>query len=125
MERREGALPSCPILNSATYALFLFSPHLPSLLSSIVSLSPSLPPSYQLPPPPTSARSQHGSPHIVFPESSKVDESLLIRAGYCMISVGMDELICARECVHNFVCLFPAARVYEHIEICGCVWQYF
>ncbi len=147
MERREGALPSCPILSSTTYTLSLslslslsFSlPLLASLLlSSIVSLISTLSPPTT---PTSSSLSQHGSPCIVFPESSKVDGSLLIRAGYCALSAGMDELICARGCLHDpeyiyiyiyiSVCVraCPEACICEHVCrnmcVCVCVWQYF
>lgn len=63
-------------------------------------------------------RSQHGSPCIVFPESSKVDGSLLIRAGYCTLSA------CGRASlrVNDSVCVCPGACMCEHIqvEICVC-----
>lgn len=102
-------------------SLFLFSPPL------LYCLPLSIPPSTLSAPTttPTSAHSQHGSPRIVFRESSKVDVSLLIRAGYCMISVGMDELICARECVHNCVCAcaFPMwAYSYNNMWLCVAVF---
>lgn len=72
-------------------------PHTERLLLPFLSSSPSLS-SYQLPPPPpASSLAQHGSPCIVFPESSKVDGSLLIRAGFCKLSVGMGELISEKK----------------------------
>lgn len=87
-----------------TEQLHLCSPCLffhPYLLSSIVS-----PPSIlSTPTTPTSSLSQHGSPCIVFPESSKVDGSLRIRARYCRLSDGMDELICVRELVCLIACV--------------------
>lgn len=89
---------------------------------------------------PTSSCTQHGSPCIVFPESSKVDRSLLIRAGFCTLSSGMDKQIFVVDCVHDSVCLCvcvcvracPEACICEHIWVeiyeCArrvCVWQYF
>lgn len=59
----------------------------------------------------SSSHSQHASPCIVFPESSKVGGSLLIRAEYCKRSA-MDELICVRECVRE-----PALCTYDCVYV--------
>jgi len=91
-------LPWTEQFHSPSPILF-FSPSLPPL---IYCLSPSI---LSTSTTPTSSLSQHGSPCIVFPESSKVDGSLLISAGYCRLSVGMDELICVREYVHDPACV--------------------
>ena len=94
-----------------------FSPSslfLPPILYPIYCLPLSTPPStLSTPTPPTFSLSQHGSPCIVFPESSKVNRSLLIRAGYCTLSAGMGELICLRECVHDPACV--------RVRMCVCV----
>lgn len=111
-----------------------------------LSLSPSLPPSFShllspslhpfpstlsAPATPTSSSlSQHGSPCIVFPESSKVDGSLLIRAGYCTLSGGMDELICAcatRACVCACVVRVPrpacvSTHAAKYVIVCVAVF---
>lgn len=94
-------------------------PILPSLLlSSIVSPSP---PYLLPPPPPPPPYSQHGSPCIVFPESSKVDGSLLISAVYCTFSASMDKLICACKCMHTILHgLFLYMSRGLHKEACMC-----
>lgn len=92
--------------------------HLPFF--SLLSIPPSshpLSPSLHLIPS-SSPHSQHASPCIVFPESSKVGGRLLIRAGYCKLSAAMDELICVREeCARSrarcaYACVLRLMSVY-------------